>query len=359
MPNPLRGSFLLRRMGASRQLIAGVLVAILVTASLTAALAAFSARGLPQAVRSQLAAAPDVSIAISGQIDSAQATADSAVIRSPIRSAFGGVPVRLDGALWSDSLGLPARGGSQTIPLAEAAAPDQIAAHTVLVSGMWPGPPRRGQPIGAALPAAVASQLHLAVGALLVLPDRDTGARVRLRLTGLFQPRDLASPYWNLDLIGTSGVSVRGNFVTYGPLIALAGGWLAGELATAGSLRAARLRVSGLPRSAWWVTAAILLLCTVTMVWPALRLVQTPGRALRRPAAARRDRPGPRGQPRAAHRRRAGRPAGLRDRTPDHAATAAVVRSEGITALVATHDTALIDLADDVLRLEDGRICGQ
>src|SRR6266849_791339 len=33
-----------------------------------------------------------------------------------------------------------------------------------------------------------------------------------------------------------------------------------------------------------------------------------------------------------------------------------VVRSEGITALVATHDEALIDLADDVIRLEDGRI---
>ena len=33
-----------------------------------------------------------------------------------------------------------------------------------------------------------------------------------------------------------------------------------------------------------------------------------------------------------------------------------VVRSEGITALVATHDEALIDLADDVLRLEDGRV---
>ena len=33
-----------------------------------------------------------------------------------------------------------------------------------------------------------------------------------------------------------------------------------------------------------------------------------------------------------------------------------VVRSEGITALVATHDDALIDLADEVLRLEDGRI---
>src|SRR6516164_3243294 len=33
-----------------------------------------------------------------------------------------------------------------------------------------------------------------------------------------------------------------------------------------------------------------------------------------------------------------------------------VVRSEGITALVATHDEALIDLADEVLQLEDGHI---
>jgi putative ABC transport system ATP-binding protein len=33
-----------------------------------------------------------------------------------------------------------------------------------------------------------------------------------------------------------------------------------------------------------------------------------------------------------------------------------VVRSEGITALVATYDEALIDLADEVLRLEDGHI---
>ena len=35
-----------------------------------------------------------------------------------------------------------------------------------------------------------------------------------------------------------------------------------------------------------------------------------------------------------------------------------VVHSEGITALVATHDEALIDLADEVIRLEDGRVLG-
>jgi putative ABC transport system ATP-binding protein len=34
----------------------------------------------------------------------------------------------------------------------------------------------------------------------------------------------------------------------------------------------------------------------------------------------------------------------------------AVVRSEGVTALVATHDPVLIDLADEVLHLQDGQI---
>jgi putative ABC transport system ATP-binding protein len=34
----------------------------------------------------------------------------------------------------------------------------------------------------------------------------------------------------------------------------------------------------------------------------------------------------------------------------------AVVRSEGVTALVATHDPALIDIADSVLQLDDGKI---
>jgi putative ABC transport system ATP-binding protein len=33
-----------------------------------------------------------------------------------------------------------------------------------------------------------------------------------------------------------------------------------------------------------------------------------------------------------------------------------VVRSEGLTALVATHDPSLADQADVVIRLEDGRL---
>ncbi|MFB7657674.1 MULTISPECIES: ABC transporter ATP-binding protein [unclassified Streptomyces] len=37
----------------------------------------------------------------------------------------------------------------------------------------------------------------------------------------------------------------------------------------------------------------------------------------------------------------------------------AVVRSEGVTALVATHDATLLDLADRVLELRDGEIVGR
>ena len=36
-----------------------------------------------------------------------------------------------------------------------------------------------------------------------------------------------------------------------------------------------------------------------------------------------------------------------------------LVRSEGVTAIVATHDTALIDLADRVIELHDGQVVGQ
>ena len=36
-----------------------------------------------------------------------------------------------------------------------------------------------------------------------------------------------------------------------------------------------------------------------------------------------------------------------------------IIRTEGTTALVATHDAALIDLADRVLELRDGKVIGE
>jgi putative ABC transport system ATP-binding protein len=52
-------------------------------------------------------------------------------------------------------------------------------------------------------------------------------------------------------------------------------------------------------------------------------------------------------------------PTGQLDSTTGHAIMAtlrAVVRAEGVTAVVATHDPLLLDLADRVLEIQDGRI---
>jgi putative ABC transport system ATP-binding protein len=52
-------------------------------------------------------------------------------------------------------------------------------------------------------------------------------------------------------------------------------------------------------------------------------------------------------------------PTGQLDSTTGHAIMATlrqVVRAEGVTAVVATHDPALLDLADRILEIQDGRI---
>ena len=77
-------------------------------------------------------------------------------------------------------------------------------------------------------------------------------------------------------------------------------------------------------------------------------------RAVGRRAAARRPRPGPREPAQPPPRRRADRPARLRHGARDHAAAPVDRPAEGITAVVATHDPMMLDVADRVLELRDG-----
>jgi len=220
--------FIVRRMGSSWLLLGCILVTTAITAALIAALTSFWVQALAQAVDGQLGRSAAMSIAVSGQVDARTAAADEPVVRATMRTVFGPVPYRLYGALWSDPLGLTAAGqgapgaaqNGGTVQLAEAATLGQIRAHTVLVTGAWPGPPGPGGPIPVALPAAAASQLHAAPGTVLAARDRDTKRPVRLRVTGLFRLRDPRALYWGLDTLGTSGISVQPPYVTYGPLVA-------------------------------------------------------------------------------------------------------------------------------------------
>jgi hypothetical protein len=208
-----------RRLRSARLLPASLLLAILTSTMVTVGLASFGASALPAAEHQQLAKVSDTTIQLSGQVGTARADADARVIRSSIASALGGVGFGMLSGRWSDQLTLPKPRGEMQAPLIQAAVLDNVAAHARLTSGHWPGPPRQGQPIPVALPASTAAVLHFGVGEVLTLPDSLTGARTRLRVTGLYRPRDPAAPYWRLSLLGVTGRLIQGSFVTYGPML--------------------------------------------------------------------------------------------------------------------------------------------
>ena len=215
----LRTPFLLRRIASAWPLLASLMLTVFVAAALLAALATFNAQVLPQAAHRQIVSSTRTGLAVSGPVDATVARADMPAVGAAIRGAFGPVPYRLNSALWSDPLVLPGAANSRVIRLLEAGAPGQLTAHARLVSGAWPGPPRPGRPVQAALPASVTAQLGASVGDVLSVTDRNNGHQVRIQVSGTFARRDPGSPYWGLDIVGPSGVSVSPGYITYGPLI--------------------------------------------------------------------------------------------------------------------------------------------
>ena len=252
----VKGPFLLRRMASAWPLLGAFMVTVLIAAALLAALASFNAQVLPQAARRQLTAASDqTGIVVTGPVDAAIAAADQPAVRDALAAAFGPVPYHLDGALWSNPLGLSRAAGSRVIRLAQAAAPAQVRQHATLLSGVWPGRPQPGQPVPAAVPAVAASQLGLKPGDVVAVRDRDNGRRAALRVTGVFALRDPSSTYWGLDIVDTSGISTAPGFTTYGPFVvspaafsARPGGLTVGEASWAAALEAARIQAGQIGR---------------------------------------------------------------------------------------------------------------
>jgi hypothetical protein len=209
---------LLARMATHRLVLGVVAITVLIAAALAAALADFAGQGLSQAERHNLAMASGNSVTVSGTVTAGGAAAGTRAVRSAMRSAFGAVPFSFQSAAWSDALDLPGPPHPRTVPQLQAAAMGGLLAHALLIRGTWPGPPRPGQPIPGALPARAAALLHLTPGQVLTVRDARSAKPVRIRVTGLYVPRDPASPYWGLDTIGASGVVSLGGFTTYGPL---------------------------------------------------------------------------------------------------------------------------------------------
>jgi hypothetical protein len=161
--------------------------------------------------------------------------------------AFGAIPVRQYEATWSDDLAVPRPKQSGQVPVVQAAVVGGITANAQLAGGTWPAAPRRGGPIPAALPAAAARDLGLGVGSVLTVRDLSTGGQVRLQISGLYRPQDPSAAYWQLDIIGSSGVAIASGFISYGPAVvtpAAFGG------PASGLLTASQLSEVALPRVA-------------------------------------------------------------------------------------------------------------
>jgi hypothetical protein len=231
------GFFLGRRMRSSALLLGGVALAAFIATAAVTTLASFDAQVLPQGAHSQLARSGGMSMTVIGLVDAGRAAADTDVIRAQARAALDGVPSQLEGAVWSDPLVITAPDGRRS-PGAEVASPDQIAGNASLVAGTWPRssgragqPGQPGQPVPAALPVTVASQFRVGPGAVLAVRDSNTGARLRLRVSGVYRQRDPGAPYWNLDAIWTCGASTQGCFTAGGPVVVNPGAFAGGGFA--------------------------------------------------------------------------------------------------------------------------------
>jgi FtsX-like permease family protein len=223
-------SHLGRRIRSSGLLLAGVALTVFITTAGACAVVTFGTQVLPQGANRQLARSPGMSMTIIGLVGARQAAADTAVIRAQADTALGGARYQLDSALWSAPLTITAPDGLASGG-AEVAAPTRLTAHAALIAGRWPaagGPAAPAGLIETALPLPVASRLRVSPGAVLAVRDSNTGARTRLRVTGVYRQQDPAAPYWNLDAIWTCGASSAGCFTAGGPIVVAPGAFGAG-----------------------------------------------------------------------------------------------------------------------------------
>ncbi|WP_307133427.1 ABC transporter permease [Streptomyces aurantiacus] len=239
-------------MRAHRLLLAAALLTVLLTTAVLATLTAYSGAIGDAALRHSLldpsagstgsasagssGSAPESAAAttliVKADVPPAERTAADKAVRDGARRTFDGLPVTLRTLTRSGPYALPRSlqdpaARSEDPDLTHFAALDPTQVRTV--EGRLPRAPSvssnsnsgrsAGGEIEVALPEAAARRLALEPGARLTLVDRFDGPKVRVRVTGLYRPVRVSSPYWQLDDLHGRGISTL-DFTTYGPLLA-------------------------------------------------------------------------------------------------------------------------------------------
>ncbi|WP_426363905.1 FtsX-like permease family protein [Streptomyces sp. E-08] len=214
--------FVFLRVRAHRLLLAAALLAVLLTTSVLATLAAFSGAIGDAALQATLRgrSAASTTLHVGGQVPAGKRASADAAVEEGTRKTFAGLPVTVRRLEHSGPYALP-----RTLqpPAARKGDPDltQFAAldrsRLTLVKGAWPSSARAGGVVETALPEEAARRLKVGPGTVLDLTDRLENRKVKARITGVYRPVDTSDLYWQLDRAGGRGVRTVA-FTTYGPL---------------------------------------------------------------------------------------------------------------------------------------------
>ena len=206
-----------RRARDSILMLAVAFIIVLLATTVMAASPLYSAAVSLAGMRQLLTSAPtnDVTIAVTGRSDAAGYAALDNQVTKVLRNALG--PTNGSIVRWgtSESYTFPDQTGGHKLVQFRFA--EDIEAHADLISGTWPvSDPRTVQ---TAVPENVAAELGFQLGDTMSLPNPIDDSHIDVRISGIYQPRQLDDPYWHGDTLMTQGVVQLASFTTYGPFI--------------------------------------------------------------------------------------------------------------------------------------------
>ncbi|WP_335977980.1 FtsX-like permease family protein [Streptomyces sp. CA2R106] len=231
--------FVLLRVRAHRLLLAAALLTVLLTTCVLATFTAFTGAIGDAALRRTLQhqAAGQATVEVTSDLNGTTTGAVDTAVRRHLRTSFAGLPTTVRGSTRSGPYGLPKT--PRTTGKPADGDPDLTLLATFdraqvrLVKGSWPTAAARGATrVQVAVPEVAAQALGTAPGDVLTLTDRLGGAPLTIQVSGVFQPRDPASPYWHLDPLGGRGAHTVA-FTTYGPMLADPGSFGSGRVTAA------------------------------------------------------------------------------------------------------------------------------
>ncbi|MEH0604219.1 ABC transporter permease [Streptomyces scabiei] len=232
--------FIVLRAWAYRALVGAVLLTVLLTTAVLAALTAYSTAMGDAALRRTLAGqrtAAETALMLKADVPADQRKAADDAVRAGARAVFDGLPLSVRTLLRSGPYALPPalrpaseRGENPDLTFFAALDRTQVRA----VAGRLPRETVSGGTVEAALPQSAARRLGVEAGDRLTVTDRLDGPAVRVLITGVYRPVDAGAPYWRLDDLGGRGVQAS-SYTTYGPLLTAAGLPTSGRVSTGAS----------------------------------------------------------------------------------------------------------------------------